>query len=91
MGRTSSLLLALLALPALAGCVTNFRSAAHERITAALACSPSEVKLEEISERVYRAEGCGKRAVYRCFHKRHIKASGARYVVCERVDGPAAP
>ncbi len=80
--RTWLLLLALA--PGVLGCAGNFRQQAHKRIAQRMQCSGPELRLREIGDKRYEAEGCGKRGIYRCFHKRHIKASGAKYVKCER-------
>ena len=80
----SSRYIPLLLLCLVGGCGATFKSEARRKISFRLQCPSDEIELERLDSERFRAKGCGRSGTYVCTHRRHLKASGARYLVCER-------
>lgn len=69
----------------LAGCAATVTETVRERAASSWGCAPASVQVTRVAPDEHEVIGCGMRALYRCTTRRHLRAEGARYDVCERL------
>jgi len=76
---------------AAAACATTTQERLRERTAESWGCAPAAIQVTQTAPDEYEASGCAMRAVYECKTKRHIRAEGARYEECRRVQQHGLP
>jgi hypothetical protein len=72
-------------------CATTTPERLREQAADSWSCAPSAIQITQTAPDEYEASGCAMRAVYECQTRRHIRAEGAPYEECRRVQQHPLP